>query len=295
MPPKAGYLTALAIAGTVTLWASAFVGIRAALADYSPYHLALLRFLVASAFLAVFAIRGRVRPPSSRDLPLICLAGFSGIGFYNIVLNYGAMTVSAGSTSFIISTAPIITALIAFFFLHERINRAGWAGMVLSFAGVSLIAFGQGGALHFETGALYVFAAAVSTSVFFVIQKPLLKKYGSFELTCYSIWVGTLTMLPFAGGLGRAVSLAPLSSTLTIVYLGIFPAALAYFFWSYVLSRLTASRSVSFLYLIPVVASLMAYLVLGEMLSPLAAAGGCSSLLGVILLNAFGKIKAGAG
>lgn len=284
-------LTGFAIAGTVVLWGSAFVGIRAALADYTPFHLALLRFLVASVFLAVFALGGRVRKPDRADLPLIFLIGFSGIGFYNIALNYGAMTVTAGSSSFIISTAPIITALIAYMFLGERINRVGWAGMAVSFAGVNLIAFGEGGSMHFETGALFVFASAISTSVYFVVQKPLLRKYGSFEVAAYAIWFGTLTMLPFAGGLTEAVSGAPLVSTMIIVYLGVFPAALAYFFWSYVLARLTASRSVSFLYLIPVVASLLAYVLLGEVPSMLAAAGGCASLLGVILLNTYGRVK----
>ncbi len=291
MPQKINLLTGLAIFGTVVLWGSAFVGIRFSLAHYSPYHLALLRFMVASACLALFAIIRPVRLPATHDLPLILLTGFSGIGLYNLVLNYGAMTVNAGSTSFIISTAPIITALIAYAFLGERISVPGWCGMLVSLMGVSLIAFGQGDSLLFETGALFVFTAALSTSVFFVVQKPLLKKYSSFEVTSYSIWIGTLIMLPFVGGLGSAIARAPLSSTLSVVYLGVFPAALAYFFWSYVLSRLTASRSVSFLYTIPVIATLLAYLIIDETPSSLAAAGGCASLLGVVLLNTFGKIS----
>ncbi len=291
MQKKISLLTGLAIFGTVVLWGSAFVGIRYSLADYSPFHLALLRFLVASALLAVFAVAGRVRLPAAGDLPLIILTGVSGIGLYNLVLNYGAMTVSAGSTSFIISTAPLMTALIAFALLGERISPPGWAGMLISFLGVSLIAFGQGDSLQFESGALFVFVAAVSTSVYFVVQKPLLSRYSSFEVASYSIWVGTLTMLPFIGGLAGEIAHARISSTLTIVYLGIFPAALAYFFWSYVLSRLSASRSVSFLYLIPVAATLLAYLIIDETPGALAAAGGCSSLLGVALLNTFGEVR----
>jgi drug/metabolite transporter (DMT)-like permease len=292
LPQKVSFLTGLAIFGTVVLWGSAFVGIRYSLADYSPFHLALLRFLVASAVLVVFAVAGRVRLPSARDLPLIVLTGFSGIGFYNLVLNYGAMTVNAGSTSFIISTAPIMTSLIAYAFLGERISPLGWCGMLISLMGVGLIAFGQGDSFQFESGALFVFVAAFSTSIFFVVQKPLLKKYNSVEVTCYSIWIGTLILLPFAGGLASEIAHAPLSSTLSVVYLGVFPAALAYLFWSYALSRLTASRSVSFLYMIPVAATLLAYLIIDEIPGALAAAGGCTSLLGVVLLNTFGRIKA---
>ena len=294
MQNKDRYLTAAAVAGTVVLWASAFVGIRAALADYSPFHLALLRFLVASLFLAVFAALGRVRWPAIQDLPRIIATGFFGIGIYNLALNYGAMTVSAGSTSFIISTAPIMTALLSIFFLGEKINRIGWAGMLLSFCGVNLIAFGEGGSLKFETGAVFVFFSAICTSIYFVIQKPLLARYGSFEVASYSIWVGTAVMLTFLPGLAAAVQGARLAGTLTVVYLGVFPAALAYFFWAYVLARFPASRSVSFLYLIPVVATLLAYLILHEMLSPLSLTGGGLSLTGVIILNRFGKISAGA-
>ncbi len=295
MQQKVSFLTGLAIFGTVVLWGSAFVGIRYSLADYSPFHLALLRFLVASAFLTLFAVGGKVRLPSARHLPLIFLTGFSGIGFYNMVLNYGAMTVNAGSTSFIISTAPIMTSLIAYAFLGERINPLGWCGMLVSLMGVGLIAFGQGDSFRFETGALFVFAAAFSTSVFFAVQKPLLKKYNSIEVTCYSIWIGTLILLPFVGGLAGEIARAPIGSTLSVVYLGIFPAALAYVFWSYALSRLTASRSVSFLYMIPVAATLLAYLLIDEIPGPMAIAGGCTSLLGVVLLNTFGRVRARSG
>jgi len=286
------YLVALAIAGTVILWASAYVGIRAALADYSPFHLALLRFLVASLFLAFFAAAGRVRRPALKDLPLIIASGLFGIGIYHLALNYGAQTVSAGSMSFIIGTAPIITALLSITFLGEKVNRIGWAGMLFSFCGVNLIAFGEGGTLKFEIGALYVFAAAVCTSIYFVIQKPLLARYGSFEVASYSIWVGTAVMLPCFPGLAAAIGSARIVSTLTVIYLGVFPAALAYFFWSFVLARFPASRSVSFLYLVPVAATLLGYFVLGELLSPLSIAGGCCSLAGVAVLNRFGRISA---
>jgi drug/metabolite transporter (DMT)-like permease len=164
--------------------------------------------------------------------------------------------------------------------------------MLFSFCGVNLIAFGEGGALKFEIGAIYVFAAAVCTSIYFVIQKPLLARYGSFEMTSYSIWVGTAVMLPCFPGLAGAIGSARVASTLTVIYLGVFPAALAYFFWSYVLARFPASRSVSFLYLVPVVATLLAYLWLGEVPSPLSITGGCFSLTGVVILNRFGGISA---
>ncbi len=92
-----------AAAVTLVLWASAFAGIRAALAGpglagplaYSPGQLAVFRFLVASAVLAVVAVATRLKLPKLRDLPTIALAGFLGITVYHVALNYGEIKVSA--------------------------------------------------------------------------------------------------------------------------------------------------------------------------------------------------------
>src|SRR4051812_47735325 len=73
-----GMITMLALGTTIILWASAFVGIRAALPAYGPLHLAVLRFLVAIVVLAVAAFILRVRLPERRDLPRIVLCGLLG-------------------------------------------------------------------------------------------------------------------------------------------------------------------------------------------------------------------------
>jgi drug/metabolite transporter (DMT)-like permease len=103
---------ALALTATLLMWASVFVGIRSALGAYSPYHLALLRYLTASIILlGVQAVTG-FRWPDARDLPQIFFLGLSGIAVYNLALNYGEINVTAVAASFIANTVPVITALL---------------------------------------------------------------------------------------------------------------------------------------------------------------------------------------
>ena len=116
--------------------------------------------------LAVYALITRMRLPDLRDLPLILLSGFIGFTVYHAALNYGEITVTASAAGFLISLSPIFTALLAVTFLGERLKRNTWAGMVISFLGTALIAFGEGGGLHFEPGALIVLLATLSVSVF---------------------------------------------------------------------------------------------------------------------------------
>lgn len=270
--------TAIALGATLLLWASAFAGIRAGLRGYSPFHLAVGRFLVASFVLALMAILKRTQLPALTDLLRIFLTGFFGIAAYNVALNYGELTVTAGGASFIVNTVPIFTTLLSILFLHERIQAFGWLGMIVSFAGVSLIAVAESGGLQFNNGALLVLCAAVFQSLYFVLQKPLLKKYGVFAVVCYSIWVGTLCLLIFLPGLSRAIKNASPAATLAVLYLGVFPAAFAYFCWSFVLSKVPASRASAFLYLVPAISIVIGYVWLKEVPARLSLIGGCMAL-----------------
>lgn len=277
----------IALAIAIFLWASAFVGIRAGLQEYSPEGLALLRYLIASAFMGIVYFRmPKQNPMRFWDGAALLLIGVVGIGIYNLTLNYGELTVSSGVASFIISQSPILTALFAIFFLGENLTATRFLGFVVSLLGVSLIMLAeQGGSFKWEAGIIYILIATASGAFYSLLQKPLLKKYNAIQASTYVIWGGTLFLLFYAPQMRQDWQQASWTATFIIFYLGIFPAALGYIAWTYALARIPASRAVSFLYFMPFVATLLGWLCLGEVPMLLSVLGGAVAIFGVWLVN----------
>ncbi|MEU8912948.1 EamA family transporter [Streptomyces nigrescens] len=280
-----------ALAGALTLWASAFVGIRSALHDFTPGPMALFRFVVASGGLLVVWVvtarirRERLRLPAARDVPLLLLCALLLIVVYNLGVNFGEQTVSPGTASFLVGQVPVFSIMLAAAILRERVAVVGWIGIGVGIAGTVVMLFADQTGLQINTGTLYVLAAALAESLYFVLSKPLLERYGAMELNVYVTIPGTLMMLPFAGDLTRQLASAATGSVLMMVYLGIFPAAVAYLLWNYALARLDVSASTSGLYALPLITIVVSFVFLRELPSLLGLIGGVISLVGAALVN----------
>jgi drug/metabolite transporter (DMT)-like permease len=277
-------LPALALAATVLLWGSAFAAIRAALEHFSAAHLSILRLLVATLALCIIAAARGVRLPARRDLPAIAAVGFAGMTAYQLLLNSGERTVPAATASLLVNLSPVFTAIGASLWLREDMTRRRWAGVAVACAGATLIALSGDGGLSLEEGALLVLGAAVAQAAFFLGQKPLLRRYGSLELTTWAMALGALMALPLAPGLPAAVGSAPAGALLAVAFLGIGASAVGFVTWAYACARVDVSVAAATLYAVPVVAFSAGWLWLGERPAAMAVVGGAIALAGVALV-----------
>lgn len=278
---------------TVIIWGSGFAAIRASLiGGYTPGHLVLTRFLIASSMFVIYALwpGTNFRLPIKNDLVKIFLLGWIGISVYHLGVTFGEETISAGTAGMLIGSSPIFTALIAVIVLKERLSSLEWFGMLIGIIGILLITIGsEGASFTISKGALLVLMASVATSLFFVFQKPLLIKYTPIELTAYFTWAGTLPFFIYSPGLLEGIQGASLEANLSAVYMGIFPAAVAYVTWATALSMGATGPVASMLYFEPVVAILIAWIWLKEFPSILSIIGGFVAILGVVIVSWIGS------
>jgi drug/metabolite transporter (DMT)-like permease len=268
---------------SIIFWASSFVGIRAAISDFTPIEIAVLRFIVSSIALIVITISLKPIFPKKAHLFRFFQLGF--VLFINhISLNYGIRTITAGETTLIVSTSQIFQVLFAYLFLKENISRQFLVGLFLCFLGVSIIAFQKSIGMSSNKGVFLVLIAAVTNAAFFVIQKPLLINYTPLEVVSYSTWITTILLLPLGGSIVESLSTANLNSILSVIYIGI-ASVIAHILWSKVLSKIDASKSAIFLYTIPVMTIIIGFLWLRELPSLISCLGGAIILGGVIISN----------
>jgi drug/metabolite transporter (DMT)-like permease len=277
----------------VVLWASAFPAIKIGLEGYGPAHLTLLRHAVASlAFVPLLLVFRRRLWPERRDVARFVGVGVVGITTYHLALNFGEVHVSAGATSLIIATAPVLTALVAWGLTGDRLPALGWLGSAIAFGGVALVVLGDGPVGRIHPAAALVLLSATATAFFAVLQRPFFRRYRPLEVTAFLTWGGTLPLLVFAPGALAAIADAPPSATLAVLHLGVVPSAIAYTLFAIALSRAPAPLVTSFLYLVPVVALLLSWWWLGEVPSRLTLVGGLVAVLGLVLVQRSKRARA---
>ncbi|WP_307805076.1 DMT family transporter [Microbacterium sp. BLY] len=286
-----GALVLLAAAVTVVLWASAFIGIRGAGPHYDPGALALLRMAVGTLVLTAIALRHGLRFPTRRQWPLVVLWGVGWFCVYNLALNSAERTLDAGTAAMVVNLAPLMVVVFSGLFLREGFPRPLIIGAPIAFLGVVLIGMNSTGAGGPDiTGLLLALLAAVMYAGCTLLQKHLLSDGAdATTLTWLGAAAGTVALLPWLGPLIADVRSAPLDATLWVVYLGVFPTAIAFTTWAYVLQRSTAGKTSATTYVVPALAILLSWMILGEVPTPLMFVGGALCLLGVLITRMRGS------
>ena len=281
--PTRTWLPYAAVTVTLVLWASAFVAIRHLGHDFRPGSLSLGRLLVGAVALGVVVLtQPRMPRPTRREWLSILAIGVLWFAIYNVSLNQGEHHVDAGTASMLLQVSPIIIALLATLFLGERFTVYLAIGLGLAFAGVALIgtADSSGGNLDLVGVLLCLVSAAVySTSV--ILQKPLVARLPALHITWLACTIGAVACLPFAGQLVADTQAAATSSILWIVYLGVFPTAIAFTTYAYALRHMSASSLGVTTYLVPPITIVLGLVFLSEAPPTIAYAGGVLALLGV--------------
>jgi drug/metabolite transporter (DMT)-like permease len=267
---------------TVTLWGSAFVGIRAAGETLSPGSIALGRLLVCTAVLGAIALVQREPLPRRHDLLAIAAFGVLWLGIYSVTLNAAEQRIDAGTAAMLISTGPILIAILAGLVLEEGFPPRLFAGCVIAFTGCAIIGFATSeSGSRAGIGVALCVIAAVAYAVAVVVQKSVLARVSPFQVTWLGCAAATLACLPFAPTLADEITTAGADPIAWTVYLGVFPTAIGFATWTFALKRTSAGRMAALTYLIPVVAILLGWAVLDETPPWLAAAGGALCVAGV--------------
>jgi drug/metabolite transporter (DMT)-like permease len=284
-----------AIGVTLVLWASAFVAIRHLGREVPPGALSLGRLLIAAVALAFVVFRRRPTWPAPRDWPLLLLCGVAWFGVYNLALNEAERRIDAGTAALIVQIGPIIVALLATVFLAEAMSRWLLIGMAVGFAGVVVIARGfSTGDSGDLVGVWLAVLAAVTYAVGVLAQKPLLGRLPGPEVTWLASIIGAVVCLPWSGELLTVVGESDASTLLWIGYLGIFPTAIAFSTWAWVLARSDAGTLTLTTFLVPFIATLIAWALLGEVPPALTFVGGALCIAGVVLTRRRPKVAAPA-
>ena len=273
-----------AVAVTLLLWSSAFVAIRHLGSSFSPGGLSLGRLAVGSMALGVvLALRGWTTP-RRRDWPGLVAIGVLWFGLYNVALNAGERRVDAGTAAMLIQLSPVLVAVLAALFLGERATPMLGVGLLVASVGVVLIATsGSGDGDRDPIGVALCLVSAAAYAVSLILQKPLVSRMSAVEVTWIACSVGAVACLPFAPGLLRDASVASTADLAWLVYLGVFPTAIAFSTYANALSTMSAGSLSVTTYLVPPITVLLSWALLSEAPAGMAYVGGALCLAGVAL------------
>lgn len=257
---------------TALFWSGNFVLARAIHADIPPMALSFWRWLIALTLLLPFVIQ-----PFKQQWPLlkaqwgrVVLIALTGISGFNSLVYLGTQYTNATNALLINAFIPVLTILIAAFFLHMHLARSQFIGVAISVFGVMVI-LSRGdwqvfSSLSFNRGDLLIFVAAICWALYTIWMKALDARINRIVFLAVIIFIGTLGILPFY--LWELSYSQPLTLNKEIIasfaYVGIFPSVLAVWFYNKGVAEVGPARASLFIHLMPVFGTLMSVSFLGE-------------------------------
>ena len=293
---KSSRIYTFALIAVMLIWAGSFIFIKVALRDIGPFNLAFYRYLVASPIMAVVMIaESRGLPKISvKDLPAFMVLALSGVTLLYAVQFVALEYTTATNSSILINTSVIFIAIMSFLFLGEKFSRLKVFGMIISFAGVTLIisngtlSLAQLFAERTFIGDVLIVIDGFIWAIYTITGKFLMPKYSPVTVTAVSFILGTVLLLPFAiyEGMASPFSLSKFA-VISVMYLGILCSVIAYVVWFKALEKMDATNVAVFVYLVPLFTVMMAVPLLGEKVTIFTVIGGILTMAGVYITESF--------
>lgn len=270
---------------TIIFWALAFVFTRLGLQYFDVYSLSFLRYLAASITLLVIICFIKINRPKKEDLFSFILSGALGFFLYVILFNKGTALVSASTSSIIIATVPVFTALLATFFYKEKLKIYQWIAIGIEFMGILVLTL-MNGSFSINEGVLWLLIAALCLASYNILQRKLTKTYSALQASTYSIFFATIMLCIFLpGSINKAIH-APLIQMLYVLILGVFSSAIAYIAWAKAISLAEKTTYVSnYMFVTPFLTTILGFIMINEIPDKATILGGIIILSGLFIFN----------
>ncbi len=260
----------------------------------APTTVLLFRVSIAAVLLYGFAaIREKkfnlLAGIEAKDRKLLLLLAILNVLINQLLYLEGIRLTTPANSALLYAMTPAIVFVLAMIIHSERTTWKKGVGILVAFIGVSLIIFERGPVLEAShtSGNLMIFAAVIAWSLFTLLGRPLVKKYGALRTTALHMTIGAILYLPF-GLLTTSVAdvqaITPIL-WLDILYLAVVSSAINYVLWYYALGKLETSKVAIFQNLQPVMTTIIA-LYLGRVIFSLELfGGGAMAIIGILIVE----------
>ena len=260
----------------------------------SPSLVLTFRAMIASVALVTFVMIKEKRLNLLAGIPRNDILRLILLGLLNIPINQflyleGLKYTTPANSALLYAMTPAIVFLLAIRVHWEKLNWKKTSGIVVAFIGVAIIMFEHGATFDSANtkGNILIFIAVIAWSLFTLLGKPLVPKYGALRVTALHMLFGTMIYLPIGVSNFEMKEVAQVTGNLwlEIIYLGLLASCVNYALWYYALGKLETSKVAIFQNLQPVLTIIIA-LILGKVfLTPELFGGGALALAGVLLVE----------